>query len=79
VIDEKGLKNKLQRRPVLYCSSILCAEIEFLDIKLTKDYFDPCYSQSLLLEDFRENHTLLWFKKSSKKICETRKLESIHE
>jgi hypothetical protein len=23
--------------------------------------FAPCYSQSLLLVDFTENHTLLWF------------------
>ncbi len=23
--------------------------------------FAPCYSQSLLLADFTENHTLLWF------------------
>jgi hypothetical protein len=23
--------------------------------------FAPCYSQSLLLADFKENHTLLWF------------------
>jgi hypothetical protein len=23
--------------------------------------FAPCYSQSLLLADFEENHTLLWF------------------
>jgi hypothetical protein len=28
--------------------------------------FDPCYSQPLLLEDFRENHTLLWLKKAVK-------------
>ncbi len=26
--------------------------------------FAPCYSQSLLLADFKENHTLLWFYKS---------------
>jgi hypothetical protein len=23
--------------------------------------FAPCYSQSLLLSDFKENHTILWF------------------
>ncbi len=23
--------------------------------------FAPCYSQSLLLADFKENHTLLWY------------------
>ncbi len=31
-------------------------EMEFLNINLTK-----YYSQSLLLEDFKENHPLLWF------------------
>jgi hypothetical protein len=36
--------------------------------------FAPSYSQSLLLADFKENHTLLWFKKSSQKIHETRKI-----
>jgi hypothetical protein len=25
--------------------------------------FAPCYSQSLLLADFKENHSLLWFLK----------------
>jgi hypothetical protein len=25
--------------------------------------FAPCYSQSLLLADFKETHTLLWFEK----------------
>jgi hypothetical protein len=44
--------------------------MEFLDIS-----FVSWYSQSLLLADFKENHTLLWFKKSlQKKISETRKL-----
>jgi hypothetical protein len=42
--------------------------------------FAPCYSQSLLLADFKKNHTLLWCWKSlQKKIRKTRKLESIHE
>ncbi len=41
--------------------------------------FAPCYSQFLLQADFKENHTLLWFKKSYKKFSETRKPESIHE
>jgi hypothetical protein len=38
-------------------------EMEFLDISLTKDSrsFAPCYSQSRLLADFKENRTLLWF------------------
>jgi hypothetical protein len=43
------------------------------------EFFAPCYLQSLLLADFKENHILLWFKKSLQKIRETRKLESIHE
>jgi hypothetical protein len=38
--------------------------------------FAPCYPQSLLLADFKENHTLL---NKYKKIPETRKLEYIHE
>jgi hypothetical protein len=49
--------------------SISCTEMEFLDINLTKD-------SSLLLHAihspfywriFRENHTILWFKKSLQK------------
>ncbi len=56
-------------------------EMEFLDINLTKDL-------SLLLHDIhspflwlivKENLILLWFKNPYKKICETRKLKSIHE
>jgi hypothetical protein len=35
------------------------AEMEFLDMKFDK--FAPCYSQSILLAEFKENHTLLWF------------------
>ncbi len=44
-------------------------EIEFLDIKYNKrlEFFAPCYSQSSLLADFKENHTLLWFTKPFKK------------
>jgi hypothetical protein len=36
---------------------------EILDISLTKNssLHAPCYSQSLLLADFTENLTLLWF------------------
>jgi hypothetical protein len=41
--------------------------------------FASCYSQSLLLTDFRENHTLLWSSKTIQKIQETRQLESIHQ
>ena len=41
--------------------------------------FASCYSQSLLLTDFRENHTLLWFSETIQKIHETRQLESIHQ
>jgi hypothetical protein len=41
--------------------------------------FAPYYSQSLLLVDFKENHTPQWFSNPYKKICETRKLDSIHE
>ncbi len=36
-------------------------EVEFLDINLTKDSSAPYYSQYLLLPDFKENHTLLWY------------------
>jgi hypothetical protein len=25
------------------------------------EFFAPCYSQTLLQADFKENHTLLWF------------------
>jgi hypothetical protein len=44
--------------------------MEFLDISLTKELesFAPCDSQSLILQDFKENHTLLWFKNPNKKI-----------
>jgi hypothetical protein len=49
-------------------------KVEFLDINLTKDSFATCYSQSLLLADFKENHTVLFsgFKNPYKKIRETR-------
>ncbi len=54
--------------------------MEFFDINLTKDMsFAARYSQFLLLAGFKENHTLLCFKKSLQKICETRKLETTHE
>jgi hypothetical protein len=34
-----------------------CAEMEFLDMNFTRlESFAPCCSQSLLLEDFTENH-----------------------
>jgi hypothetical protein len=39
--------------------------------------FGACYSQPLLLGDFKANHTLLWFSKSLQKMYETRKLEFI--
>ncbi len=41
-------------------------EMEFLDINLTEVSFALCYSQSLLLADFKENHTLSLAKKSAK-------------
>ncbi len=41
--------------------------------------FAPCSSQSLLLADFIENHTPIWFLKSIQKIHETRKLEAVYE
>ena len=41
--------------------------------------FAPCYSQSLLLADFKENHTFSGIKNPHKNIRETRNLESIHE
>jgi hypothetical protein len=42
--------------------------------------FAPCYSQSLLLADFkRKPYSPLVLKILTKKIRETRKLESIHE
>ncbi len=34
--------------------------------------FAPSYSQSLLQADFKENDTLIWYLKSSQKICVTR-------
>jgi hypothetical protein len=40
--------------------------------------FAPCYSQSLQLADFKENHSLFLFKNPFKKIRGTRKRESIH-
>ncbi len=49
--------------------------MEFLDINLKKrlESFVPCYSQSLLLVDFKENHTLLWFYKSLQKNPQNKK------
>jgi hypothetical protein len=41
--------------------------------------FAPSFLHSLLLADFKENHTLLLFYKYTQKFRETRKLESIHE
>ncbi len=29
-------------------------------LKKRLESFSPCYSQSILLADFKENHTLLW-------------------
>ncbi len=57
------------------------AEMEFSDIKFDKrlEFFAPCYSQSILMADFKENDTLVWFYKSLQKIRETRKLKSIYE
>ncbi len=46
-------------------------EIEFLDINL--ESFAPCYSQSLLLADFKGNHVLFWFLESAQKNLRRRK------
>ncbi len=56
-------------------------EMEFLDIKFNKRFksFAPCYSQSLLLSDFKENQYPSLVLKILTKIRETRNLESIHE
>ncbi len=55
--------------------------MEFLDINEIKrlESFGQCYSQSLQLQDFKDNHALSGFKNSYKKIHETRKVEYIHE
>jgi hypothetical protein len=58
--------------------------MEFLDINLTKDSSLLLHAihQSLLLADFKENHTLLsafTLIILTKKIPETRKLESFHD
>jgi hypothetical protein len=52
--------------------------MELLDINLTKlKSFAPCYSQSLLPADFKENHILYSdLKNPCKNICETRNLKS---
>jgi hypothetical protein len=53
-------------------------EMEFLDIILSKNYL--CYSQSFPVADFNETILPLFgFNNKDKKICETRKLEFIHE
>ncbi len=40
---------------------LLDPEMDFLDINLTKTrVFAPYYLQSLLMADFKENHTVLW-------------------
>jgi hypothetical protein len=60
---------------------MVSAEMEFLDINLTKDpglLLHAIYSL-LYLADFTENQTLFWFSKSIQKICETRNLKLIHE
>ncbi len=41
--------------------------------------FAPCHSQSLLLADFTETHTLFRFKIPYKKNPRNKKTESIHE
>ncbi len=42
-----------------------CAEMEFLDINLTKDLSLLLHAirSPLLQADFKENHTILWFSK----------------
>jgi hypothetical protein len=39
--------------------------------------FDPCFSQPLVLVDFKENHYLLWFQKYTYKNPQNKKLEYI--
>jgi hypothetical protein len=57
--------------------------MEFFDMNLAKwlQSFAPCYSQSFLLADFKDNPVLLSVIKnpSNPKIRKTRKLESFHE
>jgi hypothetical protein len=55
--------------------------MELLDIKFYKrlESFAPWYSQFLLLADFEENCSFLWFKKPVQKIREIKRRESIHE
>jgi hypothetical protein len=54
--------------------------MEFLDINFTKSlsFFAPFYSQSLLLADFKKPILFFGLKNPYQKICETRKLGSIH-
>ncbi len=56
-------------RPDIHIASVAKLEMDVLDINLTKDssLFAPSYSQSLLLAELKENHTLLWFLKSLQK------------
>jgi hypothetical protein len=55
--------------------------MEFSNINLTKqlESFAPCYSQSFLLTNFKENHTTALVLIPSKNIRETRKLKSIYD
>jgi hypothetical protein len=64
----------LQHAALIFASS----EMEFLDIKGLES-FATCCSQSFSWRIFKENQSLLWFKITFDKICETRKLESFHE
>jgi hypothetical protein len=64
------------------CPSLCCLDYLARDGILRHQFdkrlksFAPCYSQSLLVADFTENHSGL---KIEKKNHKTRKLESIHE
>jgi hypothetical protein len=64
-------------RAALFTRAISNPEMEFLEIKFTKDlsFLLPLYSQSFVLADFKDNHILF----SGLKIYENRKLECFRE
>jgi hypothetical protein len=63
---------------IIFKSWLGCPEMEFLDINFDKrlESFDPCWSQSLLLADFKKTILYFGFKNIYKK---STKLEYIHE
>ncbi len=65
----------------IVCSWILASEIELLKHLFNQriESFAPCYSQLLLLADFKKTILFSGFKQCLQKIRETSKLESLYD